>query len=118
MKRLAPILLAILTVLFSATMPKPIVDITHKYQKDPLHIKADGGNKVSVPKIEQKYIELKEKTKDEAVCRLLEYHMPELAIVFCNMKKRVDSVVEMLLARAMRQTDCMAIWISCSVTAL
>ena len=87
------------TLLFSATMPKPIVDITHKYQKDPLHIKADSGSKVSVPKIDQKYIELKEKTKDEAVCRLLEYHMPELAIVFCNMKKRVDSVVEMLLAK-------------------
>ncbi len=86
------------TLLFSATMPKAIKEIVHKYQKDPIHIKAEDEN-AAMPDIKQNYIEMKEKTKPEALCRILEYYEPHLAIVFCNTKKRVDDVAEKLKAR-------------------
>lgn len=87
------------TLLFSATMPQPIIDITYKYQNDPLHIKAESGSKTAMPDIGQYYVEIKEKTKTEAVCRLMDYCTPDLAMVFCNTKKRVDAVTDALCAR-------------------
>lgn len=86
------------TILFSATMAKGILDLTKKFQKDPCHIKV-ARTELTVPKIEQLYIELKEKTKIEALCRILEMRTPKLSIVFCNTKKKVDEVSEQLQVR-------------------
>ena len=86
------------TLLFSATMPKAITEIVHKYQKDPVHIKAEDEN-TAMPDIKQNYIEMKGKTKSEALCRVLEYHGADLAMVFCNTKKRVDEITGQLKAR-------------------
>ncbi len=85
-------------ILFSATMPKAIIDITKQYQNDPQYIKIERSQ-LTVPKIEQYYMELRENTKIEALCRLVDLKNPKLSIIFCNTKKRVDEVVESLQSR-------------------
>lgn len=83
------------TLLFSATMPKPIIDITKKYQKDPKLLKV-VHKQLTVPQIEQYYYEVKEKNKAEILTRLIDMYNPKLSIVFCNTKKRVDDLVTTL----------------------
>lgn len=86
------------TLLFSATMPKPIMDIAKTYQKDAQTIKVIK-KELTVPKIEQYYYEVKAKNKTEALSRLLDMYNPKLSLVFCNTKKQVDELVEALKGR-------------------
>lgn len=86
------------TVLFSATMPKAILEIARTYQKDAQHIKV-VKKELTVPKIEQYYYEVKPKNKDEVLCRLLDMYNPKLSVVFCNTKKQVDELVTELKGR-------------------
>jgi len=57
------------TVLFSATMPKPILEITKKYQTDAELIKVTK-KELTVPSIEQYYYEVKPKNKEEVLSRI------------------------------------------------
>jgi ATP-dependent RNA helicase DeaD len=86
------------TVLFSATMPKPIMDIARTYQKNAEIIKV-VKKELTVPKIEQYYYEVKPKTKEEVLCRLIDMYDPKLSLVFCNTKKQVDELVSTLQGR-------------------
>lgn len=86
------------TILFSATMPAPILDITRKFQKDPQFLKITR-RELTVPQIEQTYIEVRERDKLEALSRLLDMNNPELALVFCNTKRTVDDLMSRLSAR-------------------
>lgn len=86
------------TVMFSATMPITIQKMMKQYQKSP--IKIDLTNqKLDSPKIEQVYFEVQEKTKPEALSRLIDLHNIKLALVFCNTKVQVDNLVETLKTR-------------------
>ena len=78
-------------VLFSATMPKAILEITKKYQKDAVTIKVTK-KELTVPSIEQYYYDVKRKDKLEVLTRLLDYYDPKLSLVFCNTKKMVDEL--------------------------
>ena len=86
------------TVLFSATMPKPIMEITKQFQKDAQLVKVTK-KELTVPNIEQYYYEVKEKNKEEVLARLLDIYAPKLSVVFCNTKKQVDLLVQALLGR-------------------
>ena len=86
------------TVLFSATMPKPILDITKKYQHDAVNIKV-VKKELTVPSIEQYYYDVKRKDKTEVLTRLLDYYNPKLSLVFCNTKKMVDELTDALKDR-------------------
>ena len=86
------------TVLFSATMPKPILEITKKYQKDAVMVKV-VKKELTVPNIEQYYYEVKKKNKEEVLSRLLDIYSPKLSLVFCNTKKQVDELVLALQGR-------------------
>ena len=79
------------TILFSATMPKPIREIAEKYQKSPelIKIKAKG---ITAESIKQEYCEMKAGHKTETIDRLLSYYKPTRCIIFCNMKSTVDAV--------------------------
>lgn len=85
------------TLLFSATMPKPIIELSKKYLTEPVHIKIQDKT-VSTDNTDQIYFEVKEKNKIEALTRLLDYHKTELAIVFCRTKTRVDELSKILSA--------------------
>ena len=86
------------TVFFSATMPNEIVKFAKRYQKDPEIIKI-AHKELTVPKVEQYYVELKEPIKTEILSRLIDIHNPRLSIVFCNTKKKVDELTMELQGR-------------------
>jgi len=86
------------TVLFSATMPKPILEITRKYQTDAVTIKV-VKKELTVSNIEQYYYDVKRKDKIEVLTRLLDYYNPKGSIVFCNTKRMVDELSHELTLR-------------------
>ncbi|MCR4431796.1 MAG: DEAD/DEAH box helicase [Tepidanaerobacteraceae bacterium] len=86
------------TLLFSATMPGPIIELAKKYQKNPRFIKV-VHKELTVPSIEQYYVEVKEKSKLEALSRLIDFYNPNLSLIFCNTKKKVDELLLQLQAR-------------------
>jgi ATP-dependent RNA helicase DeaD len=86
------------TLLFAATMPGPILAITRRYQKDP-QLLSLVHEQLTVPSIEQAYVEVRDQQKLEVLARLVDTLNPELSLVFCNTKKRVDEVVAALNTR-------------------
>ncbi len=84
--------------LFSATMPKPILDITHEYQKDAEYIRVTP-EEITVSAIKQAYYRIAKKDKMEALCRLLDYYQPSRSLIFCNTKRMVDEMAEVLKDR-------------------
>jgi len=86
------------TVLFSATMPQPIIKLTKKYQQNPQMVKT-VHKELTVPQIEQFYFEVKSNAKTEVLCRLIDIYNFKSSLVFCNTKKNVDKQVETLKAR-------------------
>lgn len=85
-------------VLFSATMAKPIMDITTKYQKDAELVKV-AQTELTVPNIDQYYYDVRRKDKTDVLTRLLDYYSPKLSLVFCNTKSMVDELAETLQSR-------------------
>ena len=85
-------------VLFSATMRKEIMDLTNRYLVNPGIVKV-AAKELTVPLIDQVYFEVRDHNKMEAATRLIDMHNPELCLIFCNTKKRVDEVVESLQGR-------------------
>lgn len=84
------------TALFSATMPKAILDITRSYQKaDAVHIRV-AAKELTIPLVKQYYYTVKSKYKAEAVKRLIQANEIRRSIVFCNTKKMVDDLVSEL----------------------
>jgi ATP-dependent RNA helicase DeaD len=86
------------TALFSATMPKAILDITNEYQNEPEFVKV-VHQKMTVPNVEQLYYQVKEKEKVDVLTRLIDMYDPKLSLVFCNTKRRVDELVTQLQSR-------------------
>jgi ATP-dependent RNA helicase DeaD len=86
------------TILFSATMSKPIMQITQKFQKDPVLVKV-VKRELTNTNIEQVYFEVKPKAKVEVMCRLIDMYDLKLLLVFCNTKRKVDEIVEDLQIR-------------------
>lgn len=86
------------TILFSATMPKAIMDITKKYQTNAEIVKV-VRKELTVPNIEQYYYEVRPKNKKEILSRLLDIYDPKLSVVFCNTKRMVDELVSDLQGR-------------------
>lgn len=84
--------------LFSATMPKPILDITHEYQNDAQYIRVTP-EEITVAAIKQAYYRISKKDKLEALCRLMDYYQPVRSLIFCNTKKMVDELAEVLKDR-------------------
>jgi ATP-dependent RNA helicase DeaD len=86
------------TILFSATMPREILDLTTKYQKDPMFIKA-VHKELTVPNTEQFYLEVSESSKPDVLSSLIDTYNLKLSLVFCNTKKRVDELASHLQSR-------------------
>ena len=86
------------TMLFSATMPKGILEIADSYMKNPEHV-VTLQKEITIDTIEQFYIEVREKSKLELLCRLVDVRNIKLGIVFCNMKWKVDELCSSLQAR-------------------
>ena len=86
------------TVLFSATMPKPILQIAKKYQNNPELVKVISKELTS-DNIEQSFLAINPNYKTDVLVRLLAYNGWESMLIFCNTKQRTDEVAEGLIQK-------------------
>ena len=86
------------TVMFSATVPPFIREITKKFMKDPVNITIDR-KQITAPKIDQWVVEVRDSLRTEAISRFMDVNNFKLGIVFCNTKVATDSVARDLQAR-------------------
>lgn len=86
------------TVLFSATMPREIIEIASTYQRDPKIVKIES-KQLTATGIEQSFFEVAKGRKLDSMSLLLQYYQPKLSLVFCNTKKMVDEVAAGLKER-------------------
>lgn len=86
------------TLLFSATMPKPIMHISEKFMHDPQVVQIKG-KELTANLIDQYFVRAKENEKFDILCRLIDVQNPELAVVFGRTKRRVDELTRGLQAR-------------------
>lgn len=84
------------TMLFSATMPRPILSISKKYMRAPKMV-AIHKEVVTAPTIDQYYYETRDKV--DGLCRILDTTDDCKMIVFCRTKKGVDELVIALATR-------------------
>ncbi|MBI9097860.1 MAG: DEAD/DEAH box helicase [Spirochaetaceae bacterium] len=85
-------------VLFSATMPKAILNIAGRYMGD-YEVLAVKKQQLTTNLTEQIYYELSERDKFEALCRIIDIEDDFYGIVFCRTKVRSDEVAERLINR-------------------
>ncbi len=86
------------TLLFSATMPRPIQELAMNFMVDPKVIEVKS-KEVTVPAVHQTYIEVQEIQKFDTLCHLLDLQPPDLALIFGRTKRRVDEIAEGLKSR-------------------
>ena len=83
------------TVLFSATYPADIKAISQSYQIDPVHLTIEEPAETKSLTDQLVYISDPE-AKGETLLKILKYHLPEAAMVFCNQKATVIEIAETL----------------------
>lgn len=76
------------TLMFSATMPKPIAFIAKKYQRDALRIEAKGSERAHAD-IEYRAMRVAPNEVEHAVVNVLRFVESQSAIVFCNTREHV-----------------------------
>jgi len=76
--------------LFSATMPPEILDISHRFMRDPVRILVKK-DELTLEGIKQFYVAVdKEEWKFETLCDLYETLTITQAIIYCNTRRKVD----------------------------
>lgn len=83
------------TVLFSATMSPAILQITKHFQKNSKLIKV-AAKKVDTSAIDQSYVDVEGPYKIDMLMDLLNKYNPKLAIIFCNTRRKVDKIADIL----------------------
>jgi len=86
------------TLLFSATMPKAILQIAKKYMNEYVILKMTKGELTS-SRTEQIYFEVNEQNKFEALCRIIDVEEDFFGLVFCRTKVDVSRVANHLIER-------------------
>ncbi len=85
-------------VLFSATMPQPIRELSKRFLHEP-EMLTIAHKMLTVPAIEQVYYEVRPYQKMDALCRILDSQGFRKALVFCATKRSVDEVTVHLQQR-------------------
>jgi ATP-dependent RNA helicase DeaD len=86
------------TMLFSATMPREIVQIAKNYMGDYDVMKVTKGQ-LTVSLTDQIYFEVSAADKFEALCRIIDIEEEFYGLVFCRTKVDVDMVANHLIER-------------------
>jgi len=87
-------------LLFSATMPKRIVQLAGNFMGEYEVVKVDPGH-LTVDLTDQIYFEVRASDKFEALCRIIDVEPEFYALVFCRTKLKVDH-----LANALKDRGC------------
>jgi ATP-dependent RNA helicase DeaD len=86
------------TLLFSATLPPPVVRLAERYMKSPEVL--DFSNKsVAVDTIDQFYVTVDPERKFDALVYLLEEQQPKQAIIFTRTKRGADRLARLLMKK-------------------
>lgn len=85
-------------LLFSATMPDRVADLSKKYMRDVEVIKVQN-KQLANDLTDQIYFEVRESDKFDALTRIIDVEQDFYGIVFCRTKVAVDQVVNNLLER-------------------
>jgi superfamily II DNA/RNA helicase len=81
------------TMLFSATMPGPVVTMARRFMKQPTHIRAEEvGEKRTVPDTKIFVYRAHSMDKGEVLARILQAQGRGLTMVFCRTKRTCDKV--------------------------
>ena len=83
------------TSVFSATLPKDVEQLCHKYMKDPIEIEIKASG-ITTDTIEHTVIEVSEEYKFSVLKDLTTVENPDSCIIFCRTKENVDTVYEQL----------------------
>ena len=86
------------TALFSATLPPAVQSLTLRYTRQPVRVSI-AAEQLTTPRIHQIYYEILARDKLDALCRVLDAEMPQLAIVFCRTRQEVNEIGERLQGR-------------------
>ncbi len=88
------------TMLFSATMPGPIVTLSRSFMTQPTHIRAHGNDEGStVPLTTQFIYRAHNLDKPELLSRVLQSRDRGLVMVFCRTKRTAQKVADELVDR-------------------
>ena len=79
------------TLLFSATMPPAIRDLSGQFLTQPELVKIEAQS-VTADLVEQYFTKCRDDEKFDFLTRFLDVQTPKQAIIFCRTKKRVDEV--------------------------
>jgi ATP-independent RNA helicase DbpA len=84
------------SLLFSATFPDEILELSQAFQKNPKRITVDSKHEKNV--IHQVFIEMQEhRQKLDALIRLLGHYKPQSAVIFCKTKQLCADVSKALV---------------------
>lgn len=86
------------TMFFSATMNNAVQGLIRTFSKNAEQISIERKS-LTVDTIEQTYYEVRNRSKVEVLCRLLDLETNPRGIVFCNTKQMVEDATEALAAR-------------------
>ena len=86
------------TLLFSATMPKPIVALAKRYQRDALRISTVGEDR-GHGDISYQAVTVAPSDIESAVVNLLRFHEPDTAMLFCATRDAVRHLHASLVER-------------------
>jgi ATP-dependent RNA helicase DeaD len=86
------------TAMFSATMPKEIRRIAERHLKDPAVVEIERKT-LTVPTVEQRYVQVSERQKLEALSQILESETMDAVLVFVRTKVAAADLGERLQAR-------------------
>ena len=82
------------TLLFSATYPDEIKDISDAIQNNPVDIRVEAAH--DDKKIKQVFYEVQKGEKTKTLISLLQHYQPESSVVFCNRKQQCQDLADEL----------------------
>jgi ATP-dependent RNA helicase DeaD len=83
------------TVFVSATISDEIEKLSHQFMTNPKKLVASGGS-LTVSLVDQYYVSVEPWDKKKMLYFILKHEDPELTLIFCRMKRTVDTITEQL----------------------
>ncbi|PHF04179.1 RNA helicase [Bacillus pseudomycoides] len=84
-----------MTMLFSATLPEDVENLSHTYMKSPTHIEIKASG-ITTDKIEHILLEVREEEKFLLLQDITTLENPDSCIIFCRTQENVDHVFRQL----------------------
>ncbi len=87
------------TLLFSATFPEQIIEMSQSVQNNPVHVKTENPSENQ--DIDQVFFETKKDKRFDTLLSLITRYQPKSSIIFCTTKVQCDEVAKFLSSQAL-----------------